>query len=47
MPTLNWIGKDKIVNYAAAVPFHVLEHIYNFGSAKSSAKSAKNIDYKV
>ena len=31
MPTLNWIGKDKVVNHATAVPFHVLEHKYNFG----------------
>ena len=31
MPTLNWIGKDKVVNHASAVPFHVLEHVYNFG----------------
>ena len=31
MPTLNWIGKDKVVNHAATVPFHVLEHVYNFG----------------
>ena len=31
MPTLNWIGKDKVVNHAAQVPFHVLEHKYNFG----------------
>ena len=31
MPTLNWLGKDKIVNYAAHVPYHVLNHGYNFG----------------
>ena len=31
MPTLNWMGKDKVVNYAAQVPFHVLNHKYNFG----------------
>lgn len=31
MPTLNWIGKDKVVNHAATVPLHVLEHVYNFG----------------
>ena len=31
MPTLNWIGKDKVVNHANAVPFHVLEYKYNFG----------------
>jgi methyl coenzyme M reductase subunit D len=28
MPTLNWIGKDKVVNHATSVPFHVLEHKY-------------------
>ncbi len=31
MPTLNWAGKDKIVNYDSAVPVHVLNHSYNFG----------------
>ena len=31
MPTLNWLGKDKIVNFAAHVPYHVLNHRYNFG----------------
>ena len=36
MPTLNWIGKDKVVNHAAAVPFHVLEHVYNFGSSSEN-----------
>ena len=36
MPTLNWIGKDKVVNHAAAVPFHVLKHKYNFGGASEN-----------
>ena len=36
MPTLNWIGKDKVVNHAAAVPFYVLEHKYNFGGASEN-----------
>ena len=36
MPTLTWIGKDKVVNHAAAVPFHVLEHKYNFGGASEN-----------
>lgn len=31
MPVLHWIGKDKVVNHVASVPFHVLEHKYNFG----------------
>ncbi len=30
MPTLNWIGKDKIVNHHQDVPFRVLEHKYGF-----------------
>jgi adenine-specific DNA-methyltransferase len=30
MPTLEWIGKDKVVNHHQEVPFKVLEHIYNY-----------------
>nr|MBQ6739407.1 site-specific DNA-methyltransferase [Synergistaceae bacterium] len=30
MPTLNWLGKDKIINHANKIPFHVLNHKYNF-----------------
>lgn len=30
MPTLNWIGKDKVVGLHNDVPFHVLEHSYGF-----------------
>ncbi len=30
MPTLNWIGKDKVINHHAEVPFRVLEHKYGF-----------------
>lgn len=30
MPTLNWIGKDKVVNHHMEVPFRVLEHKYGF-----------------
>ena len=36
MPTLNWIGKEKVVNHADAVPFHVLEQKYNFGGASEN-----------
>ena len=36
MPTLNWLGKDKIVNYAAHVPYHVLNHGYNFGGTSGN-----------
>lgn len=30
MPTLNWIGKDKVVNHHLDVPFYTLEHKYGF-----------------
>ena len=30
MPTLKWLGKDKIINHANQIPFHVLNHKYNF-----------------
>ncbi|WP_304277331.1 site-specific DNA-methyltransferase [Phascolarctobacterium succinatutens] len=30
MPTLNWIGKDKVLNHHLEVPFHVLERQYSF-----------------
>lgn len=30
MPTLNWIGKDKVINHHQDVPFKVLERIYNY-----------------
>lgn len=32
MPTLNWIGKDKVINHHREVPFKVLEHKYGFNS---------------
>src|SRR5690554_844777 len=34
MPTLNWIGKDKVVNHHRDVPFKVLEHKYGFCAEK-------------
>lgn len=30
MPTLNWIGKEKVVNHHLDVPSRVLEHKYGF-----------------
>ena len=32
MPSLNWIGKEKIITHHADVPFRVLEHCYGFNS---------------
>lgn len=30
MPTLNWIGKEKIISHHLEVPYRVLEHQYGF-----------------
>ena len=30
MPTLEWIGKSKVINHHQDVPFRVLEHTYSF-----------------
>ena len=32
MPTLNWIGKDKVINHHNDVPYRVLEKKYTFDS---------------
>lgn len=33
MPTLNWIGKDKVINHHNDVPYRVLEKKYTFDSS--------------
>ena len=38
MPTLEWIGKDKVVNHHLAVPYHVLNRSYTFGAEESENK---------
>lgn len=30
MPTLDWIGKNKVVNHHLDVPYHVLERKYSY-----------------
>lgn len=34
MPTLNWIGKDKVVGHHNDVSYHVLEHQYGYSAEK-------------
>lgn len=38
MPTLHWIGKEKVINHHMDVPFRVLEHSYGFSSGESSKR---------
>lgn len=33
MPTLHWIGKDKVINHHLDVPFKVLDHSYGFDNS--------------
>ena len=35
MPTLEWIGKDKVVNHHQQVPYRVLEEKYTYNAEKS------------
>lgn len=42
MPTLNWIGKDKIVNHHQDVPFKVLTHQYGFTEKGKQVKSTNS-----
>ena len=36
MPTLTWIGKEKVVNHHLDVPFRVLDRQYTFGDTPNS-----------
>ena len=35
MPTLEWIGKDKVINHHQQVPYRVLEEKYTYGAKNS------------
>ena len=39
MPTLNWIGKDKVANLHSEVPFRVLEHQYGYDGASPESNA--------
>ena len=47
MPTLNWIGKDKVVNHHHEVPFRVLEHKYGFRADDESDTSETKSGNKI
>jgi adenine-specific DNA-methyltransferase len=38
MPTLEWIGKEKVLSHHRDVPFRVLEHQYGFSAEKGETK---------
>jgi len=42
MPTLHWIGKEKVINHHMDVPFKVLEHSYGFNNGEQTANETKS-----
>lgn len=38
MPTLHWIGKEKVMNHHQEVPYRVLKHKYGFRDGEQSAE---------
>jgi adenine-specific DNA-methyltransferase len=42
MPTLHWIGKDKVINHHMDVPYRILEHRYRFKNGKQQNEPDNN-----
>jgi adenine-specific DNA-methyltransferase len=42
MPTLHWIGKEKVINHHMDVPFRVLEHSYGFENGTQTDKETNS-----
>lgn len=42
MPTLKWIGKDKVINHHMDVPYKVLEHSYGFDNGQQTEQETKS-----
>jgi adenine-specific DNA-methyltransferase len=42
MPTLHWIGKEKVINHHQEVPFRVLEHQYSFSAEEGEQKNKES-----
>lgn len=40
MPTLHWIGKDKVINHHLDVPFKVLDHQYRYAASEEEKTGA-------
>ncbi|MFA5648896.1 MAG: site-specific DNA-methyltransferase [Bacteroidales bacterium] len=44
MPTLNWIGKEKVVSHHQDVPYRVLEHKYGFTADPSTGSGCEQTE---
>ena len=43
MPTLEWIGKNKVINHHQEVPFRVLERRYSYDESGQHLLSALSL----
>ena len=41
MPTLEWIGKEKVINHHQNVPFRVLEYRYSYPDSVNACKRSR------
>jgi adenine-specific DNA-methyltransferase len=42
MPTLHWVGKDKVVNHHHDVPFRLLDKKYSFAATSAASKNSSD-----
>lgn len=47
MPTLHWIGKDKVINHHLDVPFRVLDHQYTYDNGTQKASTQNESGNKI
>jgi adenine-specific DNA-methyltransferase len=47
MPTLNCIGKEKVINHHRDVPFKILEHKYGFNEKDGQVNEPVNSGNKI
>ncbi len=47
MPSLHWIGKEKVINHHRDVPYRVLEHQYGFDGEKGESKEPTGSGNKI
>ena len=47
MPSLHWIGKEKVINHHRDGPFRILEHRYGFNDSAGETHSPTNSGNKI
>ena len=47
MPTLHWIGKEKVINHHLVVPLRSVETAYTYGTALNSREGDSSSDNKI